>query len=476
MAYRLPANLHRNRHGTLYFRLTIPADLKHLFEQRELYRSLNTASVRAAADKAQTLRIAFRATFNDLRSLYGMSDQEKPASVDLARLQELTRHTKTTLALRDKIERLEADLAEAATERVQAHKQHRRELAIAIAAKGASTEPTKPKGGKTISQAWEGYKAEKIAAKAWRDGEDTAKYDHLPHVRTLIEVIGDKALHEITADDINKFQAHVLDDPKGGSSRNRDKRLTRAGAVLRWAKKKRLMNDDFADLFRHPGKIEQNSYAAFDTCDLKALFESESYKGRIFKTPSEYWLPVLGLFTGARLNELCQLRVTDITTHDGIETISILDGEMEKRLKNTASRRIVPIHSKLIELGFLDYIKTIKTGRLFPELPEDPARPGNFGAKASEQFTAYRRKCGVGALTGRSNKTFHSFRSTLISALRKAGVPKDRRTRLAGHEYDDTQDKTYHGGDVLTMFDFKTLKADIEHVSFDIRFALFFER
>lgn len=471
MAYRLPANLHRNRHGTLYFRLTIPADLKHLFEQRELYRSLSTARVREAADKAQVLRIAFRSAFNDLRSLYCMSNQEKPASVDLARLQELTRHTKTTLALKDKIDHLEADLVEATQERIQADKQHRRELAIAIAAKRASAEPAKPTGGKTISQAWEGYKAQKIASNAWRDGEDTAKYDHLPHVRALIEVIGDKALHEITADYINKFQAHVLNDPKGGSPRNREKRLTRAGAVLRWAKVKRLIADDFTELFCYPGNIKANSYAAFDVNDLKALFESESYKRRTFKTPSEYWLPILALHTGARLNELCQLSVTDIGTRDDVETISILDGEMGKRLKNTASRRIVPIHSKLIELGFLDYIKTIKTGRIFPELPEDPARPGNFGAKATEQFTAYRRKCRVGALTGRSNKTFHSFRSTLISALRKAGVPKDRRTRLAGHEYDDTQDKSYHGGDVLTMFDFKTLKADIESVRYDIKFT-----
>lgn len=473
MAYRLPANLHRNRHGTLYFRLTIPADLKHLFEQRELYRSLNTARVREAADKAQALRIAFRAAFNDLRSLYGMSDQEKPASVDLARLQELTRHTKAKLALIDKIERLEADQVEAARERIQAGKQHRRELAIAIAAKGAGAQPAKPTGGKTIFQAWEGYKTEKIAAKAWRDGEDTAKYDHLPHVRALIEVIGDKALHEITADDINRFQAHVLSDPDGGSPRNRDKRLTRAGAVIRWAKKKRLINDDFADLFRHPGPIEQNSYVAFDTRDLKALFESDHYKSGTFKTPSEYWLPVLGLFTGARLNELCQLTVTDIGARDGIETISILDEESGKRLKTTASRRVIPVHSKLIELGLLDYVSEIKHGRLFPELPENPKKPGNFADKATELFTAYRRTCGVGGLTGRSNKTFHSFRTTFIGALRKAEVPKDRRTRLAGHEYDDTQDKTYHGGDVLEMFDIKTLKGDIESARFNVCFTAY---
>ena len=76
-----------------------------------------------------------------------------------------------------------------------------------------------------------------------------------------------------------------------------------------------------------------------------------------------------------------------------------------------------------------------------------------------------------GKWEGDNRKVFHSFRSTLIAALRTANVPKDRRTRLAGHDYDDTQDKHYTGGDVLTMFDFKTLKADIECVKFDVDFA-----
>ena len=149
--------------------------------------------------------------------------------------------------------------------------------------------------------------------------------------------------------------------------------------------------------------------------------------------------------------------------------------------------RIVPIHSKLIELGFIDYVATIKAGRIFPELPENKVRKGDFGKEPSRKFTDYRRRVGVGVgdgagyekindqgkWEGSSRKTFHSFRSTLISALRKANVPKDRRTRLAGHEYDDTQDTHYTGGDVLTMFDFRTLKADIETVAYGVGFSAY---
>lgn len=474
MSYRLPAHLHRNRHGVLYFRLAVPADLRPMIGQGEIYRSLNTSSVRQAADAAQTLRIELRALFRELRSIAMSEEERTQPTVNLEHLRILMAERKRLLKKDDELDDAKAQIAALEKLLAGAKKQHARELGIAIQAKGgATTAATKRSGGKTVREAWEGYKAEKIAADAWKDGEDTAKYDHWPHVRTLIEVIGDKPLPDITADDINEFQSHVLADPDGGSPRNRDKRLTRAGAVLRWAKKKRLIGDDFAELFRYPGKIGANPYVAFDQDDLRALFESADYRDGAFKTPSEYWLPPLSLFTGARLNELCQLTASDIGTHDGIDTISILDEEIGKRLKNTSSRRIIPIHSALIALGFLRYVSTIKTGRIFPELPDDPHRPGNFGVKASELFTNYRRKCGVGAQEGRSKKAFHSFRSTLISALRKAGVPKDRRTRLAGHEYEDTQDKTYHGGDVLTMFDFTTLRADIEQVKFDVAFTGF---
>lgn len=52
--------------------------------------------------------------------------------------------------------------------------------------------PAEKPAGKTIMQAWEAFKAEKILTKAWKDGGHTAKYHHWPHIRDLIEVVGDK--------------------------------------------------------------------------------------------------------------------------------------------------------------------------------------------------------------------------------------------------------------------------------------------
>lgn len=452
-----------SRHGTTFhFRRRVPHDLRLIIGKPHLVKSLSTGLRRDAIILARALAARTDDLFQHLRT---MPHDHEPIRIDFA-LHWTPDDDGRKRAFATEIMPGEAIDAAVAVATLQAHFD-------GTPPPVQSAPSVKSKAGKTIMQTWEAYKAEKIAAKSWKDGEDTAKYDHWPHLRELITIVSDKPVGEVTADDINNFQNHVLTDSDGGTARNRDKRLTRAGAVLRWAKKKRLIADDFAELFRYPGDIPKNSYVKFDGTDLAALFQSDDYRQHGFKAPSEYWLPVLALHTGARLNELCQLTKTDIGAHDGIETIAILDDDIGKRLKTTASRRIVPIHSTLIRLGFLDYVSSVTAGRLFPELPDNTARPGDFGKEASRKFTDYRRKCGVGEKSERSNKTFHSFRSTLISALRKAEVPKDRRTRLAGHEYDDTQDRNYDGGDALTMFDFGTLKADIEKAKFDIELTPF---
>ena len=38
---------------------------------------------------------------------------------------------------------------------------------------------------------------------------------------------------------------------------------------------------------------------------------------------AEFWLPLLGLFTGARLGELCQLDVADVAERDGTTVLLI---------------------------------------------------------------------------------------------------------------------------------------------------------
>ena len=87
-----------------------------------------------------------------------------------------------------------------------------------------------------------------------------------------------------------------------------------------------------------------------------------------------------------------------------------------------SSRKDVPIHKDLIDLGFLDFVNTQKgrgKKRLFPELTIDDH--GKYGANFSKHASRFLNACDVKT----ENNNFHSFRHTFIDACRNAGIPND---------------------------------------------------
>lgn len=118
--------------------------------------------------------------------------------------------------------------------------------------------------------------------------------------------------------------------------------------------------------------------------DLIKLFDSELF--RSYKLPSlpsaggaaAYWVPLLGLFTGARQSELCQLRTMDIEADAGGLVMFITsergdeeDGSDSTSTKTEVSKRRIPVHPELLRLGFGDYWEDMrKAGHkaLFPQV------------------------------------------------------------------------------------------------------------
>ena len=138
-----------------------------------------------------------------------------------------------------------------------------------------------------------------------------------------------------------------------------------------------------------------------------------------------YWLPMLGLYSGARCSELCQLLTDDIKKESGVWTMQIHDGEPTQRIKTTAARRSIPIHAELLRLGFIQYCESIPQGSLWPELPK---REGKAGGYFSQYFGALRAELGIPA-----SMSFHSFRHSARTNLVCAGVTESVIDRLLGH-------------------------------------------
>lgn len=230
-----------------------------------------------------------------------------------------------------------------------------------------------------------------------------------------------------------------------------DKLITRLKVLHAFAHKKGMtsVNPDSTDKpsvdFSPEGTAPTEK--AFSRSDLEAIFSGYLYTGREIGSsrgvyPYQFWLPLLGLFTGGRLNELCQLDTEDVEQHadTGIWSIAIIDDAKDrpvrKMLKNKSSRRVLPIHSELVRMGFLQFVEQARLeGRekLFSDGLRYNEKKG-WGGRATHFFcrfpspstkaAGYFYSLGIRNRDDEGNtdrKNFHSFRHTFTDLARVAG-------------------------------------------------------
>lgn len=159
--------------------------------------------------------------------------------------------------------------------------------------------------------------------------------------------------------------------------------------------------------------------------------EREHEKGKVEIRDWRYWIPLIAIYSGARLGEIAQLRNADVRQLHGVWIFHITEeGDGDKSTKTEGSMRVVPIHSKLIRMGFLKlHARQSAMGdKLFPEMKPD-AR-GYISGTASTFFNGYFRAIGV--KTDRS-RNFHSLRHNVADAFRDAGYLDEQHGVLLGH-------------------------------------------
>lgn len=153
-----------------------------------------------------------------------------------------------------------------------------------------------------------------------------------------------------------------------------------------------------------------------------------------------YWLPLLAYYTGARVEELAQLYVNDVKQDKGIYYLHITADQDDKSVKNRSSIRKVPLHSHIVELGFVQYVASQpKDGRVFPELTR--GGDGRYASRVSVWLTKYFRT----QLNIPSHiKPLHGFRHSWKTLARNAEIPKDAGDVITGHSSGDVSG-TYGG-------------------------------
>ena len=207
---------------------------------------------------------------------------------------------------------------------------------------------------------------------------------------------------------------------------------------------------------------------AFTRDELHALFgDMEQYTKATEGVSSRFWTPLIALYSGMRLEEICQLHLSDIVKEDGVLCFSINEENggsgYVKHVKSSAGIRKIPVHPYLWEkigLGKFASFRWEQTKKenhrstlLFPDLQERVNTVNHatvkLGSALTHWFTRYRRSVGVGGQHGEtSTKAFHSFRHTVIEYLHKeARVDLSMLQSVVGHEMIDMGVTENYAGD-----------------------------
>ncbi len=299
------------------------------------------------------------------------------------------------------------------------------------------TLPTSEQTSEPVSKIIEKYAQEYQKAGRWtpKTTEET-----LTSLKLFIDIVGDVPVHTIDHKVMRHFKdTLILLPPNQNKVRKyRDKSVAeilkmdiektlsvssikkihgRVSSLFTWAVNNGYMERNCAEKMqikqtKRPDEFREQ----FTQDDLKLLFHSKMYMEDSHDRSYKFWMPILGLFTGARIDELAQLHLSDIRHESGVWVFDINRDAPDKKLKNKSSKRLTPIHPLLTnDLKLVQYAEKLKAEghtRLFPELKR--SRDG-YGYLVSKWFVRYAKECGA---TG-EKKSFHSFRHTFANVLKQ---------------------------------------------------------
>ena len=290
----------------------------------------------------------------------------------------------------------------------------------------------------------------------------------------MAELIGNKPPAHMTKADAQEVKAALFKLPKNRtkSPKTRDLPLSEAlelAGVQRIAA--RTMNVYLGHMQHFFGWAMNNGYAAdnvfhgmrikpkvkgrgegreaFSADQLRLMFTHlTDPNSALVRKDVHKWPALIGMFTGMRLNEVAQLEVQDIELRGDVWCINVTpDGDDNKRLKNAASKRRVPVHDRLKACGFLDFYEAQKAAghaRLFPFLTY--TAQNGYGRNAGRWFN--NRFLAELGLDGQG-LTYHCLRHTMVTRLAQADVEEPVIKALVGHSQSGVTFGTYFKGGFL---------------------------
>jgi integrase len=461
------------RNGRYFYRRRVPADLIEAYGKSEVQQALGTPDPKEAAKLARKVASKFDDLFDALRA--DMLKPESVADVDPLRVAAETWDPikpldRSTPENRQAVDAWEATIRDEATRdpvvarllnedakqvrKLEKQRKHAAMLKATIrevlaeqrpvaappqlSANPTDTETHKPKQSATDSTA-----SLMDVLRIWTETRKPVP-DSIARMHTVVsrffDATGRIPVRSITRQHVLSYQAYIA--TLGVTAASVRTLVAMLRALLEAAVHAGIIDTNPANGVRtEVTRSAKTARLPFTRADMNAIFAGPIYTERVRPKPAGgeavHWLPILALYTGARLEELGQLSPVDIKeetytdSHGHEQTVPVIyltdEGEGQG-LKNQASRRRVPVHTALIDAGFLQYVAKQTGERLFPALVAD--KFGRETSAFSRWFGAYlRNTCGISD----KRKTFHSYRHAFKEIMREVGVQEDVSDALSGH-------------------------------------------
>jgi integrase len=451
----------RKGSAVYYARRGTPKDLRDAYGKREFWKTLETTDFEAAKPLERRQQLVWDEEFAALRlelevatrppepgaRWRAMSPAQREAwrrqreEYERDELEYRLAHTEPDYDDLSPEEQRIQDAVEAARERwEQTEREERKLLREERLAEVASKQP-----GDTSTKAQSAALC--VVVDRWAQNQRNEKT--IDRMKSVVEWFEDDMgripVDEITPDDVLNWTEKLL---KRTTPANARTKLANFNTLLRyaWTKARLISTNPASGIGIDAKRDPEEDVQPFDLPALRLIFGSPIYtsdeRPEAGAGEAAYWLPLLAMYTGARLNELGQLRTSDVlkmpyVDKDGYDQeawcIRIVADKAEGlKLKNAWSARRVPVHPDLIRLGFLAHVEAVRDAgqaRIFNELRPD--KYGHVTANWSKWFGRYLR--GTIKVTN-DRMRFHSFRHAFKDYVREAEIAEDVNDAFTGHK------------------------------------------
>lgn len=336
-----------------------------------------------------------------------------------------------------------------------------------------TAEPEEVEEQLLLSEAWDMFVKFKTSSTQKNPWSEKAQQNNLRLFNNMLTIIGDKPVQSITKRDIKGCLATLAQFPLRNKKPYNDMALEEILGDLdstpeedlvssKWVVEHlKIMQSLFSAYLKKEMDIlektptedvkwdsESNPYAVFTNSEVRQL-EAEAITLEGFKK----WTILLAIYTGCRRSEIFRITKEAFHTDEESGLVYFSIGVA----KTPAGVRRIPVHQKLIEYGFLEYVNTIESGAIFPELSTE--KP------ISNNFTRIMDRLDIPVIDEVEGfkKVFHSFRHTFTSKAREKGNEKTLVQVVIGHKgIQDITDRYTH----ISNYAIKTLADVVNSVEF----------